>query len=239
MKWIVMGLILTVLAVVLFVLAPAWPNITAMAVEGSRSVEDRVDEFGSGADARLRPLFAKAGCSYPPARLALLAFKEEKILELYAPDSHEAWKQVSTYPILAASGQLGPKLREGDYQVPEGLYPVTFLNANSRFHLSLRLGYPNAFDRLKAKEEGRENLGGDIMIHGNAVSIGCLAMGDAAAEDLFILGARTGIANMQVVVAPVDMRRRGLPVAPAGLPEWSVELYQNIGKKLEEFPLQP
>src|SRR5204863_8498878 len=62
--------------------------------------------------------------------------------------------------------------------ISEGIYPIESLNPNSRFHLSLRIGYPNAFDRAQAAKEKRTNLGGDIMIHGNSVSIGCLAMGE-------------------------------------------------------------
>jgi hypothetical protein len=239
MKWIVMGLLATVLAAVLFVLAPALSNMTALAVEGAKTVEDRLAEYGPAVEDRLRPKFQEAGCAYPPARLALLAFKEEKTLEVYTPDRQGNWRRVAVYPILATSGHLGPKLREGDYQVPEGVYPVTFLNANSRFHLSLRLGYPNTYDRAKARAEGRENLGGDIMIHGNAVSIGCLAMGDPAAEDLFILAARAGIAQTEVVIAPVDFRKRGLPEALPPMPEWTGELYRALRAKLEEFPVQP
>lgn len=233
-----MGLFAVVLAAVLFVLEPALSNMTALAVEGSKTVEDRLAEHGPAVEARLRPKFREAGCAYPPARLALLAFKEEKKLEVYAPDGRGNWRCVASYPILAASGHLGPKLREGDYQVPEGIYPVTFLNANSRFHLSLRLGYPNEHDRAKARAEGRENLGGDIMIHGNAVSIGCLAMGDPAAEDLFVLAARAGLPQTEVVIAPVDFRKRKLPEPMPPLPAWAGELYRILESKLKEFPAQ-
>ena len=72
--------------------------------------------------------------------------------------------RLARYPIRAASGALGPKLREGDRQVPEGVYDIESLNPNSRFHVALRVGYPNAFDRQMAGREGRTALGGDIMI---------------------------------------------------------------------------
>src|SRR5207244_3968581 len=120
--------------------------------------------------------------AYPPAELALLAFKQERLLEVYATDKKMGgFKFVQAYPILGASGELGPKLREGDGQVPEGLYAINFLNPNSLYHLSLRVSYPNDFDRAQAKRDGRQKLGGDIMIHGSFASIGCLAMGDEAA----------------------------------------------------------
>src|SRR5690606_4961 len=96
---------------------------------------------------------------------------------------------VRALPVLAASGRVGPKLQYGDYQVPEGFYRIEALNPNSRFHLALRVNYPNAFDRAEAAREGRTHLGGDIMIHGSNASVGCLAMGDVVSEDLFVLAA--------------------------------------------------
>ena len=75
---------------------------------------------------------------------------------------------------------------EGDKQVPEGFYRIELLNPNSRYHLSLRVNYPNADDIERAREDRRDllNLGGDIMIHGGAESIGCIAIGNPAIEHL-------------------------------------------------------
>jgi len=165
----------------------------------------------------------------------LLALKAENVLEVYAPDRAGTQRFIRSYPVLAASGYLGPKLRMGDQQVPEGLYRVELLNPNSRFHLSLRLDYPNAFDRRMARADGRTRLGGDIMIHGNAVSIGCLAMGDRAAEDLFVLAADTGIRRIDVVIAPVDLRVREAP-SGGSLPAWVPRLYEQIRGALEKLP---
>jgi hypothetical protein len=69
------------------------------------------------------------------------------------------------------------------------------------------------------------------MIHGGAASIGCLAMGDSAAEDLFVLAAETGIKNISVILTPVDFRVRDLPPNPPS-PRWTTELYQEIRKAL-------
>ena len=144
---------------------------------------------------------------------------------------------VRSYPILAASGRLGPKLRQGDKQVPEGLYRIESLNPNSRFHLALRVDYPNAFDRRLAARDRRTDLGGDIMIHGGAASIGCLAMGDEAAEDLFALVAEVGKENIDVVLSPVDFREQTLPATAGGLPDWMPELHSRIRERLEVLPL--
>jgi murein L,D-transpeptidase YafK len=130
-----------------------------------------------------------------------LAFKDTRVVEVYAAIPDGTWRLIRRYPILAASGVAGPKLREGDMQVPEGTYAVTLLNPNSRFHVSLRLGYPNDFDREMARSDGRTDLGGDIMIHGRALSVGCLAVGDDAAEDFFTLAAAVGLEHVKVVIS--------------------------------------
>ncbi|HSA60443.1 MAG TPA: L,D-transpeptidase family protein, partial [bacterium] len=131
----------------------------------------------------------------------------------------------------------GPKLREGDGQVPEGVYGVNALNPNSLFHLSIRLNYPNADDRARAREDGRANLGGDIMIHGSAVSIGCLAVGDEAAEELFVIAALTGLENVKVILSPVDLRSRSL--GGNASPVWTTNLYSKIRKELGNYPSEP
>src|SRR5262249_22886762 len=155
-----------------------------------------------------------------PHGLVLVGLKEERQLEVYASSSAGPYQFIRSYPILAASGTLGPKLKEGDRQVPEGIYAIEALNPNSRFHLSLRVGYPNTFDREQARNEGRANLGGDIMIHGKAVSIGCLAVGDVAAEDLFVLAADVGLTNITVILAPVDFRSGKAVPKSLALPVW-------------------
>jgi murein L,D-transpeptidase YafK len=130
---------------------------------------------------------------------------------------------------------LGPKLQEGDNQVPEGLYRIESLNPNSAFHLALRTNYPNAFDREKARHDGRIYPGSDIMIHGSTASIGCLAMGNPAAEELFVLTAGTGIENIDVILSPVDFRVRDLPADMPPLPSWASGLYAEIRKRLARF----
>ncbi len=206
-------------------------------VSGGSSTGERVAQFGAQVEARVRPAFAAAGLAYPPREIALLAFKDAAALELYAREPQQAWRWVKRYPVLAASGQRGPKLAEGDQQVPEGVYRVESLNPNSRFHLSLRLDYPSDFDRDMAQRDGRTQLGGDIMIHGGCVSVGCLALGDEAAEELFVLAAQLaalGGSPLRVLIAPTDFRRGELelPAQPAWLPE----LYETLRAALREFP---
>jgi hypothetical protein len=203
-------------------------------VGGGYSVAERLEQFGPGVEERLKPTFAAAGLAYPPSDLAFLAFKDRKVLEVYARRADRPWRLLRIYPVLAASGKPGPKLREGDHQVPEGVYRVEALNPNSRFHLSVRLNYPNEFDRRMAALDGRTNLGGDIMIHGSAVSVGCLAIGDEAAEDLFVLSALASVDKVKVVVSPTDFRT-GMPMQLAQDPHWVGELYATLREELLAF----
>ena len=211
-----------------------------MTVNGPRTVAQRVNEYGVVVKTRLQPDFDKAGLSYPPNGITLVILKQERLVELYArSDNSDGYRYIRTFPILAASGRLGPKLQEGDEQVPEGIYGVESLNPNSHYHVALHVDYPNSFDREKAKADGRTDLGGDIMIHGSNVSIGCVAMGDVTAEDLFVLSALVGIKNVQLIFCPLDFRLTKDRPAGAGLPSWAQELYNNLERRLGELPLPP
>jgi len=209
------------------------PIVSVMQIiRGKKTVEDRVEQFGELVRKRLAPEFERIGTTYPPEELTIVGFKQEKVLEVWVSNPPRLLK---SYPILCASGTLGPKLKEGDRQVPEGLYRIESLNPNSLYHLSLRVNYPNQFDKAKGKIDARENLGGDIMIHGKNCSIGCLAMGDDAAEDLFVLAAETGIENISVILSPVDFRTTELSKGVPELPSWTQELYGLIKTELNKL----
>lgn len=134
--------------------------------------------------------------SYPPKTVFFRAFKQEKELEIWA--GARPLRLVKTYPILAASGILGPKLQRGDRQVPEGWYFINRFNPKSRFHLSLGLNYPNEADRIRS---AGKDPGDDIFIHGSNKSIGCLAMGDPAIEEIYGL-ARDVKSKIHVLILP-------------------------------------
>ncbi|MEC9032704.1 MAG: SRPBCC family protein [Planctomycetota bacterium] len=206
------------------------------AVEEKESVRGRLRQYGAAVHERLCPAFEEARVSYPPDFILLVGLKQERVLDVYVRGTGRDLVFIRRYSVLGASGAAGPKLREGDRQVPEGVYTIDELNPNSRFHLSLRVGYPNAFDRARAKEDGRSGLGGDIMIHGGSSSAGCLAIGDKAVEELFVLVADCGLANTRLVLSPVDFRRRELPLSCWNLAAWTEELYDSIRVELADLP---
>ncbi len=165
-----------------------------------------------------------------PALLFILADKSARAVTLYGRNAPDApWTAIKAYPFTGYSGRLGPKLREGDLQIPEGDYALESLNPNSRFHLALRVAYPNAFDRAMAARDGRAdgNLGGDIMIHGRSATIGCIPVGDSAIEEIFVMAAKAGVGNVRILIVPCDPRAGEMPKG-GSLPAWYPELWANL-----------
>lgn len=144
------------------------------------------------ATGRLTPEVAATG-----PFLYLRAIKDERVLEAWLAQEPEGPFQLfKTWNVAAMSGALGPKRREGDRQVPEGLYVVDRFNPNSRYHLSLGLDYPNASDRILGDPQ---RPGSDIFIHGSNVSIGCLAMTDPVIEEIYGLAERAKQAGQKAI----------------------------------------
>lgn len=195
----------------------------------------RLDRLMSEAKKRLMPHFDLARVSFPPASVAIVYFKDEQRLLLYAGPTASQLKEIKGYPVLAASGTRGPKLKEGDLQVPEGFYAIEGLNPRSQFHLSLRVNYPNAFDREQAKKEGRSQLGGDIMIHGGAASIGCIAIGDPGIEEIFAVAKETPFQKWRVLLSPTDFRKQKIE-AIAAQEEWVRDLYRRLAAEIALLP---
>jgi len=202
----------------------------ARLAKSTYDVNQRLEQYGAVVHGRLAQDFERVDCPYPPSKLLLVGLKDERRLEVWVNvGKDKEYTLLRTYPILGLSGKTGPKLAEGDRQVPEGVYRIDWLNPNSSFHLSMHIDYPNDYDKARAVDDSRTKLGGDIRIHGGSASIGCLAMGDEVAEDLFVLVAETGLTNVEVILSPIDFRTRNIPEDMAQeLPAWSEELYRII-----------
>jgi murein L,D-transpeptidase YafK len=161
---------------------------------------------------------AKATRELPPELLALLRqkrmpkfspilvrlFKEEAELEVWKQDTTGRFQLLKIYPICRWSGDLGPKLQEGDRQAAEGFYTVTpeLMNPNSNYYLSINVGYPNSFDKAHNRD------GSLIMIHGDCSSRGCYAMTDEQISEIYALARDTflgGQPSFQVQAFPFRM----------------------------------
>ena len=162
----------------------------------------RVAEAWRSRGPALEASFRDAGAAWPPRGVYLRAFKAERVLELWAaPAVRDAsWVRVSEIRLCATSGDLGPKRRSGDGQMPEGFYRVDRFNPWSSYHLSLGLDYPNAVDLLRA---GEDPPGGDIFIHGDCVTIGCLPIEDGPIEALYLAAVLARDAGQHTIPAHV------------------------------------
>jgi murein L,D-transpeptidase YafK len=169
--------------------------------------KDRVSKARENQAEPLKKLFADAGLTYPPDELYLRAFKEEKALEVWAGPRGKPLKLIQSYPICAASGELGPKREEGDLQVPEGFYEIKSFNPTSSFHLSMEVSYPNASDRLLGT---KGKLGGLIYLHGNCASIGCIAITDGPAEQVYLMASDAKLRRLPIHIFPRRLDEAGL-----------------------------
>lgn len=214
------------------------PSAFAMAkkTNWNSAIDQAIQKYGLRTEPQLKKYFKTANVSYPPREIALLAFKKERNIELWAKDEENKWHFIHHYPLTASSGQLGPKLREHDRQIPEGIYRLTMFNPYSSMHLSMQINYPNQFDKEHASKDGRQRLGGDIFLHGKDLSVGCLAIGNHAIDQLFLLVRRVGLANTRVVIAPNDLRVNQPETDKLSQPKWIDELYQNIAQELHHYP---
>ncbi len=182
-----------------------------------------------------------------PDTLVIIINKSNKALSLVGFDEGKSLCLLETYKLTGFSGKLGPKMKEFDRQMPEGVYEVESYNPNSKYHLSLRLNYPNDFDKKMAELDGREiaKLGGDIMIHGRSGTVGCFPVGDVAIEEIFTICRLTKTQKIKVIIAPFSYPyeidtpekrleyRRQMLEGKDYLPDWYPLLLDNIWSELE------
>ena len=136
-------------------------------------------------------------------KIYIRAFKSEKQIEIWGKNSNDIkYQLIKEYDVCRGSGVLGPKRKQGDLQVPEGFYHINRFNPSSSYHLSLGINYPNKSDRILGV---KGKLGGDIFIHGECVTIGCLPMTNDLIKEIYILSIEArnnGQATIPVTIFP-------------------------------------
>ncbi|BBF91320.1 L,D-transpeptidase family protein [Blastochloris tepida] len=166
----------------------------------------------SRASAPLKPetlaLLEEKGMS-KSSPIVVRLFKQESELEVWKPTREGRYELFKTYPICRWSGELGPKIKEGDRQAPEGFYTIVpgLMNPNSSYYLAFNTGFPNAFDRAHGRS------GGDVMVHGDCSSRGCFAMTDEQIAEIYALGRESfagGQRSFQVQAYPFRMTAENL-----------------------------
>jgi murein L,D-transpeptidase YafK len=137
--------------------------------------------------------YIKTRCSeigVPPddfGNILIRVFKVEAVMEIWVQKPDGKYVKYKDFNVYAMSGKLGPKVEQGDMQVPEGYYYVNDFNPNSNYYLSLGIDYPNQADRLLYPAAHK---GGLIYIHGFNVSAGCMAMSNYYVEDIYICAVK-------------------------------------------------
>lgn len=202
-----------------------------------QTIETVLKKYSSKVKVSLKNNFEINSITFDDFEMAILAFKKEQVVELYVRKNEtDNWKLLKKYPFTAFSGTMGPKLKNGDKQIPEGIYKMEYLNPNSSYHLSIKVNYPNTFDKEKANLEQRTDLGGDIMIHGKSVTIGCIPVGDDTIEEIFVLASKAKNVNFPIIIAPHDFRTNKLFPQIETI-SWEKELYTSISKELANFKI--
>jgi murein L,D-transpeptidase YafK len=144
---------------------------------------ERVKAARLKCESKIKKMFKDSGLGEQPKYIYWRAFKLEDELELWATDSsNHKYKKIKTYKVCRGSGDLGPKRKFGDMQVPEGLYYLERFNPNSNYRLSMKVAYPNESDLVFAD---KENPGNEIYVHGGCASVGCLPMTDSLIDEIY------------------------------------------------------
>ncbi|HKF99260.1 MAG TPA: murein L,D-transpeptidase family protein, partial [Xanthobacteraceae bacterium] len=189
---------------------PLWRTLAASAAIAGSIALTGCQTDGIDIAKAMRPLspqmlalFEKKGMSKESPILARI-FKDESELEIWKQDNTGHFALLKTYPICRWSGELGPKIKQGDRQAPEGFYTITpgQMNPNSSYYLSFNIGYPNAFDRAHGR------TGAHLMVHGDCSSAGCYAMTDEQIGEIYSLARESffgGQHSFQIQAYPFRM----------------------------------
>jgi murein L,D-transpeptidase YafK len=178
------------------------------------------------------------GVSRDSLQIYLRAFKTEKKIELWAKNICDPeFILVKEFPICDISGEIGPKRRSHDLQVPEGFYRINELNPYSKYYLSMRINYPNASDSIRGN---RAHLGNLIYIHGNCESSGCIAITDEKIKELFVYcieAYNAGQKDINITIYPAKLEDKTYSKLTAGYSKNKdkISLWADLKKSYDLF----
>ncbi|MCJ8330346.1 MAG: L,D-transpeptidase family protein [Lentisphaeria bacterium] len=204
-------------------------------IAGEKTSEEIYTNNASEVEPIWQKRLNKIGRENLPKQISIIALKHEQILEIWTNDTADN-KLITKFNFTAFSGTLGPKLKEGDLQIPEGIYKLEYLNPNSSYHLSMKINYPNKADIQNAKSDRRTNIGSDIFIHGKSVTIGCIPIGDKHIEELYNLVYEIGLKNVDVIIAPNDLRIKK-PLYENEKLKWLKNKYKKIEHEMNNYKI--
>jgi murein L,D-transpeptidase YafK len=184
----------------------------------------------------VKTYFSQKNISYSGFHLFIRTFKKEQTLEVWAKEEgKETYTLLHTYDFCATSGTLGPKRKEGDMQIPEGVYFINHFNPLSNFYLSLGINYPNASDKILSDP----NLpGGNIYVHGNCVTVGCIPLTDEKIKELYVLAVEArnnGQEKIPVHIFPSRLSETGFNALKKDFPAKTLSFWENLKSVYEDF----
>src|SRR5688572_3429545 len=184
----------------------------------------------------VKKYFSDKNLSYSGFHIFIRAFKKEQKLEVWVKDrNQETHTLLHTYDFCTSSGVLGPKRKEGDYQIPEGVYSINHFNPLSNFYLSLGINYPNASDRILSDPK---TPGGSIYIHGNCVTIGCIPLTDDKIKELYVLAVEArngGQEKIPVHIFPARLSATELNSLKLTYPTKTISFWENLKLVYDDF----
>lgn len=161
------------------------PMLQQSSFKETQLKQSRVKTAYSEKESVVKQYFSDKKLSFDTFQVFLRAFKKEQLLEVWIRENGKRqFMLLHTYEFCTTSGVLGPKRKEGDLQIPEGVYYINHFNPLSNFYLSLGLNYPNASDKILSHAT---KPGGSIYIHGNCVTIGCIPITDDKIKELYLI----------------------------------------------------
>ena len=177
----------------------------------SQLKQSRVKTAYEEKEKTVQQYFKAKNLNYAGFQLFIRAFKKDQELEVWIKEKDQtAYSLLHTYEFCTSSGTLGPKRREGDLQIPEGVYHINHFNPQSNFYLSLGINYPNASDKILSD---KKRPGGSIYIHGSCVTIGCIPLTDNKIKELYVLAVEAtnnGQEKIPVHIFPAKLSEENL-----------------------------
>lgn len=204
--------------------------------KGTQLGNPRVKNAYTEKDITVKDYFSAKQLNYQGFHLFIRAFKKEQKLEVWVREAgKDVYSLLHMYDFCAVSGTLGPKRKEGDYQIPEGVYSINHFNPLSRFYLSLGINYPNASDKILSDPK---SPGGSIYIHGNCATIGCIPLTDDKIKELYIMAVEAknnGQDKIPVHIFPAKLSAGELTSLKAIFPAKTITFWENLKLIYDDF----
>ena len=188
-------------------------------------------------EAKINALLEAQGISIDSFDVYLRAYKFEEDLEIWAKNRDSLnYKFITRYKFCSNVGSLGPKKRQGDLQIPEGLYTIAQFNTESNYLLSLKVSYPNLADSLRLKSS---NMGGMIFIHGGCSTIGCIPVTDDKIQEVYVfslLAKLSGQENIPIHIFPIKLSNENMDALSSAGPSESLNhFWHNLKEAYDLF----